>query len=45
MRRRSTGSVNFDTDLSEALLDGAYGMLRQFSVLDPEAQGAHVRAG
>ncbi len=51
MRSLATGFVYCDTDLSETLLDDAYGMLRQFFELDQErkdrwvAPGTHGQAG
>ena len=51
MRSLATGFVYCDTDLSETLLDDAYGMLEQFFSLDQEtkerwvAPGTHGQAG
>ncbi len=45
MRSLATGFVYCDTDLSETLLDDAYGMLRTFFELDQERKDAWVAAG
>lgn len=51
MRSLATGFVYCDTDLSETLLDEAYGMLEQFFSLDQDAKdrwvapGTHGQAG
>ena len=51
MRSLATGFVYCDTDLSETLLDDAYGMLEQFFSLPQEtkdrwvAPGTHGQAG
>lgn len=51
MRSLATGFVYCDTDLSETLLDDAYGMLERFFSLDQEAKerwvapGTHGQAG
>lgn len=45
MRSLATGFVYCDTDLSETLLDDAYGMLQTFFELDQERKDAWIAAG